>query len=454
MSTAERRVVNRCEPTLTPPVAAGRKPRAPFSVTDGILALQAAAGNRATTFLVRQAAGSVARLSAGRPHAAAAPTLTGPQRREPDLLGSPTTDHHGPAVRTEVSGRRLAVQRDLKSVEKELKRRFADPNDPGLLARRAALSEQVGRLDEKDSSELVTELLQAMGNNVFTDRFQTLSASTRFELLTKLFGRLEHLSAEFLFEPLTSVTDELGFQVRFKQLVPEPRQRKELLATLSSRFSARHRNAPPSSIWKVADTLYKLWVNWEKANFRTSGGFSPDNDAQRSARQLGFSQLGVQPDPKSGQNVMELRGDVVNHTEGTVYDIKQTIEKREWKLIGRQWVEVPDQALAAGKDDDTLGDSDEDLTPEPSHPHLYIYDGPGIVPDPTAIDLNAIGYAYSASFVDWVIAKKAGAAGWERVSDDIEWHTNTTMKKVNGQWLRDLTGRNNIDYGSQPIIAP
>ena len=369
------------------------KPAALTPAADGIVAMQAAAGNRATASLLRQ-------------HA----------------------------------GRYSVVQRDPTAVEAELKKRFDDPNDPRLLIRRDALRDQMGRLNEKDSADLVIRLFQAFGNNVSTDGFQTLSADTRYELLSTLFGRLGHLGAEMLTEPLTSSTDSIGYQARFRQLVPDAQRRRKLLTVLSGQFATAHKQTPANR---------KLWVNWNESNFRKSGGFSADNKAQQAALKLGFSQLGVQPDPRSGNNVMELRGDVVGHVPGTTYDIKQTIEMRSWNLIGRSWIMVGTKS----GDDDTHGNSDEDLTPDGAHPHVYLYDGPGVPPD-MDFDPNASAYAYRATFVTWVIAKTPGSGKWERVSDDFEWHSSSTMKKVNGKWVRDRAGLNVIDVGPQQDWAP
>lgn len=429
MSSAEQHaVLDQRKSAGGPPATEGRKRRAPCPLPGSrILALQAAAGNRATTLLVQQAAGSGTRRSEGWLHPA---PIGSPAPAA--VAGPPATDHHTPAANAAVPGR-YSVQRDLGSIEKELKRRFLDEDDPGLLARRAALSEQVGRLDDAESLTLVFLLLNAAGNNVFTDRFQTLSSSTRFILLAKLFGQLGHVRAELMFTSLTSGTDWVakGYKIRFKQLVPEPQRRQELLATLSNQFAAAHAAQPN-----------QRWVNWGEANFRTSGGFSPDNDCQKGD----FSGLGL--DPKSGYNVMELRGDVVGHTPDTVYDIKRTIELRTWNLIGGLW--KPAGSLPAGTDDDKKGNHDEDLTPEPSH--LYVIDGPG-PPFDMDFNQNATGYVYSASFVEWVMAK-VGSAGWQKVSDDFEWHTNTALKKVNGQWRRDMTRPNHISSGPQPLVEP
>ena len=113
-----------------------------------------------------------------------------------------------------------------------------------------------------------------------------------------------NVGAEVLTEPLTSRTDPLGYQARFRELVPDAQRRRKLLIVLSGQFAAAHKQAPANR---------KLWVNSNDSNFRTSGGFSADNKAQQAALKNGFSQLGVQPDPRSGNNVMELRGDVVGH---------------------------------------------------------------------------------------------------------------------------------------------
>ena len=327
--------------------------------------------------------------------------------------------------------RAVAVQRDLKSIEAELKRRFTDPDDPRLPARRAALGSQLPRLDDADSSTLVMGLLEPTRDSVVADRFQTLSAPVRFELLTVLFGRLGHVRAELLHASLTDRTKP--HRSRFRELVPEPGRRAELLTVLSDQFARAHLPEPGK----------RLWVRWGDPNFRTSGPFSPDNHCDKS------DFVGLGPDPNAGRNIMELRGDVIGHTPGTRYDIKRTIELGTWKRSGRRPWE-PLDAKPAGSDDDAH-DADENLTPE--HSHLYSIDGPGPVPGGPDLGAAATAYVFSASFVEWVIAK-VGSAGWERVSEDFEWHTSSALVRVNGRWQRDPNRPNDIAPGSQPILEP
>ncbi len=388
------------EPTKTN-ARAPRRVSFPPAVA-GILALQGAAGNRAATGYIQRAIGSAAGVSDGR-------------LRAPLPMGSPASS----AVSI-ITGRlptpphrpgHLAVQREpgkLEEFQNELTRRFVDRNDPGLLARRAALVAQAAVLTDLDSYTLVYSLLQPTSKNIFADRFQGLAKSTRFQVLTKLFGRM-HLGAEYLLKPLAAKGGD--YPARFRELVPDSRQRQQLLTILSNQITTAHRAGPNA-----------LWVHLE---FRNEGGYSPDNGADKDRT----TQLGEQPD--SGKNAMEIRGDVVGHAQGTVYDIRRTLEGKAWQRVGGQWrLTSHDPAWT----DDDSHDADEDLDPLPYF-HIYSVDSPGFPPD-AIFHPDATDAVYKANFVENVYAK-VGSRDWELVSDEIHWHSVSTMQKVNGRWERN-----------------
>jgi len=188
-------------------------------------------------------------------------------------------------------------------------------------------------------------------------------------------------------------------------------------------------------------------VNLSAANFRTSGSLSTDDNCRASAY---IGRLGL--DTTSGRNMMELRGDVAGHRPGTVYDFKRTIEQASWSAVSDSGPWQVRSHKPAGSSDDA-NDSDEDLDPGQSG-HLYVVDAPGPYFDSPAFGhRDARHYVYAATFVEWVIAKVPGGS-WQKVSDDFDWHSVSTLVKVGDQWRRDAKRVNVIDAGPRPVLSP
>ena len=372
----------------------------------------------------------------------------------------PTAAAQAPGPRVS-AGAEGAVQRDDKpkqirgdgdqqplfeSIEKHLSFQTSDPNDSRLLERRKALRIEFGSLDEDRTSILVGQLFEPVGpKNVIATGFQRLHSSTRAELLQVALGRLGHLAAEGLHASLTASErkpwDE-NLQARLVQLLPAAAVRRETLEILRSRFSARH--AP------VAGST--LWVRLDDAGFKNSGTTSNENRCSGCPVALGVHQSDV-------QNGMELRGDIAGNAHGITFDFKRTVEKGTWKkvgAVGASW-ELLDGYLKPGTDDD-MYESDEDH--EGEYGHIYVIDTPGPVlgNDPSKDpfkrpDPNATRLAWVASFVEWVEAEVGGKR--QKISDEFEWHSVTTLEKVKGRWQRDnKTGINEILPGPIPVLSP
>jgi hypothetical protein len=326
----------------------------------------------------------------------------------------------------------LLVQRDVAAAERELARRFTSPEDTRIFQQHGTLSVEFGLMSEADAGLVAARLLQPTNADAMAEGMQRLDRGTRSRLLEILFTRLGHLGAENLHAALTATTAAgKRTQSRFAELVPDSGRRKTLLASLAAQFKAAH----------TPTTDKPLRVTLSSANFRISGGPSPDNNAPTVAE---YSALGLDED--SGHNRMELRGDVAGHQAGVAYDFKRAMHQASWSAVTDTW-ELR-SSHPAGSPDDTH-DNDEDLSPDSGH--IYSLDSPG--PDFDVPPPSAKHYVYKATFVEWVEAR-TGSGGWQRVSDDFYWYSVSTLKKVNGNWTRDWRGVNRIAEGFIDIVSP
>ncbi|HSJ56102.1 MAG TPA: DUF4157 domain-containing protein [Anaerolineae bacterium] len=334
------------------------------------------------------------------------------------------------------------IQRDLARVEDLLKERFVDPEDPRLAGRRQSLAFEIRVLSPADARVLLDRIMRPTGEDVVAESFQRLSRSVRRELLLSLFERMGHLEAERVYADLTgdaTTEREKQLQARFQQVARGRKTREELLERLRSRFAPAHQ-APTGAA--------APWVNLRDENMRTSGSISADNQCKVCSGPE-FQSLGV--DLSAARNAMELRGDVSGHRPGARYDFKRTRESGTWVGNGA-WRQI--EYDAPGTDDDTLGNSDEDLTPDPRLNHIYSVDAPGFSSlDPTDVHPLPRGtseYVRKHSFEEWVVVK-VGAGSWTRASDVLSWHSSVWLEKVNGRWQRKTGAMNQVAPGPIPV---
>lgn len=324
------------------------------------------------------------------------------------------------------------VQRDLASVRRELARTFQNDEDPAILKQHAALAEGVTGFSATEANAFLWELLGPASTGTVAGRFQGLDRYTRRRLLDLVIGRLGHLDAEDLHLVLSAKTSEFGR--RFADLAGEPGAREALLGALGNRFRPAHR--PPKG--------RKTWVTLDKANFRNSGSFSPDNNAPDTKLATG---LGL--DTLSGRNVMELRGDVAGHARGITYDFKREIHQEGWCWDDGRWVRY--REFPAGSDDDRFQE-DEDLSPD--FGHLYVMDTPGPPFQSPDGHPGAEYVVYAASFVEWVEADD-GSGTRSVVSNRFEWHSVSTIRRDGpSHWTRDMRRPNEIAPGPHFVGMP
>jgi hypothetical protein len=333
-------------------------------------------------------------------------------------------------------GRRRLL-RSVESIERELGKRFASEDDPLLLERRRALRGDVGTLSADDAKTLITRLFEPVERDALAAGFQRMHSSTRAELLRIAFERVEHLFAEGLHTSLVATNAQpwqRRLRSRLAELIPGAAERRKALAVLGGRFKARH----------ALVAGQRVWVRLDETGFRNRGAISPDNNCD-SCNDV---QLGI--DPATGHNFMELRGDIAGDATGIAFDFKRTMDKANWVHVDGKW-KLYGKAVH-GADDDKF-ETDEDLTSDGGH--LFQMDGPG---PPDLYDFSvrgvpdATGYVYMASFTQWVEAIEGTQR--RRVSDEFEWHSVTTLIKVNGRWRRNPAGPNEIEPGPVPLISP
>ena len=211
---------------------------------------------------------------------------------------------------------------------------------------------------------------------------------------------------------------------------------------MKNSLSAIGANAPPrlKSGLKLQRCSRSTLPKVDIGHFRNTGSTadSGENNCGLCPKTLGL-------DAATGENRMELRGDISGHQPAAQYDFKRTKERATWKNVGGVWTQVT--KVGPGADDDAH-DSDEDLTPQ--NDHIYVFDEPGFnsMADPIG-DATAKEEVYKASFVESANVK-AGAGAWTKNSNDFKWHSITWLEKVAGVWRRKA-GKNEIETGSTTV---
>jgi hypothetical protein len=178
-------------------------------------------------------------------------------------------------------------------------------------------------------------------------------------------------------------------------------------------------------------------------NFRNSGALTPENQCPVCPDLPGLG-----PDPNTGLNIMEVRGDISGNGQGIEYDFRRTKERAIWRGSQGEWKLL--RYEPPGTDDDRTN-RDEQLAPQNNH--IYSVDGPGL-PDlnaplgPNSKDADQA--VFKGSFVEYVQASVSGGA-WSIVSNNLPWHSITWLEKDDtGVWTRKQ-GANELEQGAIPI---
>jgi hypothetical protein len=97
----------------------------------------------------------------------------------------------GEAIQREPKDPVEAKKDVLPEIEKQLARRFTDPDDPELAVRRKILNDLFDFLDSKSARKLFDRLSKPAKNDVLAQNFQRLATVTRQELLSALATKIE-----------------------------------------------------------------------------------------------------------------------------------------------------------------------------------------------------------------------------------------------------------------------
>jgi len=172
-------------------------------------------------------------------------------------------------------------------------------------------------------------------------------------------------------------------------------------------------------------------------NFRNSGSPTPEN---RCVSCTQIPTLGV--DPGSGENFMELTGEIVGHQPGALYDFKRTKEVAIWMETQGSWQRA--KYDPPGSLDDASAD-DEDTAPKNNR--IYSIDGPGLhAPLPSVGDPSIDGGVYKGNFIETVNVK-VGDGPWTPGSNNFLWHSITWFERGSDGVLKRTPSNNEIEPG-------
>lgn len=309
-------------------------------------------------------------------------------------------------------------------IEAQLRRpvTLATAND-----QRAKLNQRFTQLSADQAAILLTRILTLDGDRLPAD-FRRLDRAVRLELLLKLVGRMGvQASAKFaaqLGSGGSSTAVDPKLQKGLDHVFPphtKP-QRDKFLRALAT--------GAPTGIPSVLLTF--------RADDKP---LSPDNQCPSRTLKTGQSavpnRLGLDPDPSSGLNWMEIRGTVSNHRPDAQYQFRRTIEKAKWYRTGANaWKCL--EYWPPGTDDDAT-DTDEDTHPD--NDHIYVIDSPGFINIPPDLDSiprddrpKVVEYVFMMNALEMVDVK-VGSGPWTKAGS-LEWFSVTWLEKSGNVWRR------------------
>src|SRR5262249_42743415 len=212
----------------------------------------------------------------------------------------------------------------MSEIEFQLKRPVTTEKDDN--DRRKKLIQNVVLLNPAQAEDLLKQILSDEPGDWLPQRFRyNLDRETRLEFLQNLAARLGHLKAEQFDVRLEgdgpSVPADPKLQQGLRTVFPEAMKgmREQFLRSLRDQFSAFHTRGSGSRPVVLLE-------------FRNDGGLSWDNKA------AGRGQVplrGLGPDPSTGLNWMEIRGNVTGHRPDAQYRFDRTIEMGMWYRLGK-----------------------------------------------------------------------------------------------------------------------
>jgi len=319
----------------------------------------------------------------------------------------------------------------VSNIEAELRRpvTLATASD-----HRKKLNESFSLLNPDQAAALLEKILTIEGSRLLHN-FRRLDRTVRLALLLKLIVRLGTQTSAAFYARLT----EHGTPSA------DPKLQKGLYmvfptgtSALRDKFLKTLRKRPPTGIPII------------RLEFR-SHNESPSNDNECRLKKVGQmpDRLGLDPDPNSGQNWMEIRGTVSGHHSDAEYDFKRTKQKGEWYLrevktkngIEKIWANIAYDE--AGTSDDR---KDDDQDTHPDNDHIYVVDGPGIgeINPPPLYKIriehrsDVIEYVYILNAVE-TVRVRVHSGPWTRVRT-LKWCSVTWLEKTEksdrGRWRR------------------
>ncbi|HSE15793.1 MAG TPA: DUF4157 domain-containing protein [Pyrinomonadaceae bacterium] len=171
-------------------------------------------------------------------------------------------------------------------------------------------------------------------------------------------------------------------------------------------------------------------------NFRNTGAPTPEN---RCLSCPNIPALG--PNPTSGENFMELRGDITGHRPDALYDFKRTKEVAIWLKAKGVWKEAKPYEPPGTLDDASADDED----PIPKADRIYTIDGPGLrQPMPFPAPPEVEGGVYKGNFVESVNVK-VGNGPWTPSSNTFKWHSLFTFERGTDGLVRRTAKGNEVE---------
>jgi len=310
----------------------------------------------------------------------------------------------------------------VADIEIQLKRAvtLATAND-----QRAQLNQDFDRLNSDQAAALLERILTLDGSRLPHD-FRRLHRAVRLELLLKIAMRLGNQTSDSFHTRLTARAGDAKLQKGLQYVFPEG------MPALRDKFLKALQHGPPRGIPTV------------RLEFR-SHGEKPSEDSD--LKSLLPETLGLDPNPGSGLNWMEIRGTVIGHRPDAEYRFDRTIEMAKWYLVGSTWKA---QVYAPPGTNDNKHSGDKDTHPD--NDHIYVTDSPGFteIPPllysmPSADQSKVTEYVFMMNAIETVDVR-IGKGAWSRAAQ-LEWFSVTWLEIASGKWRRK-PGKNKILKGS------